>query len=234
MSPTPSVCRLACRSRSNIWGGDEAVSDVLVIGAGGHARCVVDTLTAAGHRVVGVVGREMSASNVLGVPVVGTDDDLARLKSTVTSNAALGIGSVGSTAARRRAAVLAIEAGLGFEAVVHPAATVSPFASVGRGAYIAAGAIVGPGVRLGEFSIVNSGAVVDHDCEIGAFAHVAPGAVLAGDVRVGDDAHIGAGASVIQGLMVGARSLVGAGSVVTKDIRADVVAFGNPCRVKRG
>jgi len=210
------------------------VSDILVIGAGGHARCVADTLTAAGHRVVGVVDLEMSANDVLGAPVVGTDDDLAHLRATVTSNAALGIGSVGNTAARRRAAVLAIEAGLDFEAVVHPAATVSPFASVGMGAYIAAGAIVGPGVHLGDFCIVNSGAVVDHDCEVGAFAHVAPGAILSGDVRVGDDAHIGAGASVIQGLTVGARSLVGAGSVVTEDIRADVVAFGNPCRVKRG
>ena len=209
------------------------MADVLVIGAGGHARCVVDTLMAAGHRVVGAVDRDTAVADVLGVPVIGADADLAHLKCTVTASAALGIGSVGDTAARRNVAALAIDAGFDFEPIVHPAATVSPFASVGRGAYIAAGALVGPGARLGEFCIINSGAVVDHDCQIGSFAHIAPGAVLSGDVRVGDGAHVGAGASVVQGLTIGERSLVGAGSVVTEDVPEDVVAFGNPCRVKR-
>jgi maltose O-acetyltransferase len=52
-------------------------------------------------------------------------------------------------------------------------------------------------------------------------------------VEIGDDAWIGGAAVVCPGVRIGARTVIGAGSVVTKDIPADVVAVGNPCRVIR-
>ena len=50
-------------------------------------------------------------------------------------------------------------------------------------------------------------------------------------VRVGRNCWIGAGAILLPGVSVGDNTVIGAGSVVTKDIPADVVAAGNPCRV---
>ena len=44
---------------------------------------------------------------------------------------------------------------------------------------------------------------------------------------------IGAGVTILPGVTIGDNSVIGAGSVVTKDIPADVVAVGNPCRVLR-
>ncbi len=52
-------------------------------------------------------------------------------------------------------------------------------------------------------------------------------------VRVGRNCWIGAGAILLPGVSVGDNTVIGAGSVVTKDIPADVVAAGNPCRVMR-
>lgn len=52
-------------------------------------------------------------------------------------------------------------------------------------------------------------------------------------VRIGRNCWIGAGAILLPGVTVGDNSVVGAGSVVTKDLPADVVAVGNPCRVLR-
>lgn len=52
-------------------------------------------------------------------------------------------------------------------------------------------------------------------------------------VRVGRNCWIGAGAVLLPGVTIGDNSVIGAGSVVTKDIPADVVAVGNPCRVLR-
>lgn len=52
-------------------------------------------------------------------------------------------------------------------------------------------------------------------------------------IEIGNDTWIGGGAIVCPGVQIGARSIVGAGSVVTKDLPADVVAVGNPCRVIR-
>ena len=52
-------------------------------------------------------------------------------------------------------------------------------------------------------------------------------------VMIGDDVWIGARCMILKGVHIGARTIIAAGSVVTKDIPADVVAAGNPCRVIR-
>jgi maltose O-acetyltransferase len=52
-------------------------------------------------------------------------------------------------------------------------------------------------------------------------------------IEIGDDVWIGGGAIICPGVRIGSRSVIGAGSVVTKDIPADVLAVGNPCRVIR-
>lgn len=53
------------------------------------------------------------------------------------------------------------------------------------------------------------------------------------DVHIGSNVWIGAGAVILPGVTIGDNTVIGAGSVVTKDIPSDVVAFGNPCCVKR-
>ncbi len=52
-------------------------------------------------------------------------------------------------------------------------------------------------------------------------------------VRIGANAWIGAGAIILPGVTVGENAVIGAGSVVTRDIPANVVAVGDPCRVMR-
>ncbi|WP_435131152.1 sugar O-acetyltransferase [Plesiomonas shigelloides] len=52
-------------------------------------------------------------------------------------------------------------------------------------------------------------------------------------VRIGNNVWIGAGCVVLPGVTIGENSVIGAGSIVTRDIPANVVAFGNPCAVVR-
>ena len=52
-------------------------------------------------------------------------------------------------------------------------------------------------------------------------------------VHIGRNCWIGAGAIILPGVTIGDNTVVGAGSVVTKDLPANVVAVGNPCRVLR-
>lgn len=52
-------------------------------------------------------------------------------------------------------------------------------------------------------------------------------------VHIGNNVWIGAGAIILPGIAIGDNSVIGAGSVVTKDVPANVVAVGNPCRVLR-
>ena len=52
-------------------------------------------------------------------------------------------------------------------------------------------------------------------------------------VRIGKNCWLGAGALIMPSVTIGDNSAIGAGSVVTRDIPANVVAVGNPCRVMR-
>lgn len=52
-------------------------------------------------------------------------------------------------------------------------------------------------------------------------------------VHIGNNCWIGAGALIMPGVTIGDNSVIGAGSVVTKDIPANVIAVGNPCKILR-
>lgn len=52
-------------------------------------------------------------------------------------------------------------------------------------------------------------------------------------VHIGRNCWIGTGAVILPGVTIGDNTVVGAGSVVTRDLPANVVAVGNPCRILR-
>lgn len=59
------------------------------------------------------------------------------------------------------------------------------------------------------------------------------GRELAAPVRIGTNVWIGGGAIICPGVTIGDNTTIGAGSVVVKDVPANVIAAGNPCRVIR-
>lgn len=57
--------------------------------------------------------------------------------------------------------------------------------------------------------------------------------MYADPVKIEDNCWIGAGSTICPGVTIGENSVIGAGSVVTKDIPANSIAVGNPCKVLR-
>ena len=53
------------------------------------------------------------------------------------------------------------------------------------------------------------------------------------ETLIEDQVSIGSGCTILSGITIGKNSLIGAGSVVTKDIPANVVAYGNPAKVMK-
>lgn len=208
---------------------------VLLIGAGGHAKVIIDLLRFnRGIELVGLVDKEGEGGprEVLGVPVIGTDRRLEEFFQRGIRHALVAVGSVGDNRLRKSLYERARAIGFSFINAVHPAAVVSRNTKFGEGNVVMAGAIIGPGVTLGDNIIVNTGAVIEHDCVVGDHVHIAPGAKIAGGVVIGAGSHIGIGAVIIQGKVIGENAIIGAGSVVIGDVPDNVVVIGVPGRVK--
>jgi sugar O-acyltransferase (sialic acid O-acetyltransferase NeuD family) len=200
---------------------------VVVVGAGGHARVLVDALAGIGATVLGCVAPAAPAWT--GAAWLGDDEWLlSRGPSGILLVNA--VGSVKSVSARGGVFERFSKNGFLFATVVHRAAIVAADVVLGEGTQVMAGAIVQTGARLGRDVLVNTGAQLDHDCVVGDHSHVAPGVVCSGSVTIGEHTHIGTGAVVIQGVTIGARALVGAGALVLRDVASDAVALGHPAR----
>lgn len=205
-----------------------ATPGCVVLGAGGHAKVVIELLHASGHTVAACVGRPDGPASCLGIEVRDEADALARLRSDGHHQA---IVAVGDNALRRRLADEATAAGFELISAVSPAAVISPSARIGVGVAVMAGVVINAAATVGDLAIINTGATVDHDGVIGTAAFIGPQCALAGTVTVGDDAFIGTGTTVIPEITIGAGATVGAGSLVIRNIPPGVMAYGSPTRV---
>lgn len=204
--------------------------EIVVVGAGGHAKVAIECLRFAGWNVIGCTDVDPTPRDCAGAPVLGADAVLSELR---TQGIAHAFCALGSNALRERVGRTLIEQGFALPAVRGPGANLSPSARLGAGCILMPGATVNVETVLGDLVIINTNASVDHDGVIGRAAHIGPGAVLAGEVTVGDRSFVATGSSVIPRIRIGTEVVVGAGSVVVCDIPDRVIAYGNPARVRR-
>jgi sugar O-acyltransferase (sialic acid O-acetyltransferase NeuD family) len=233
------------RSRMSSADNEETVASVsatpiVVVGAGGFAREVLDVLGSINAADVGE-GSQRQTFDVLGVVDDNpTETQLGRLAARSISY--LGIVAdlpkkfpsaefliaIGSPEPRRRIAKMLHAAGMTAAVAIHPRAVVGTAGSVGPGVVVCSGAQISTNVSLGDHVHINPGSIVGHDADLREFVSVNPGAVISGEVTVHSGSLIGAGGIVLQGLVVGSDAVVGAGAVVVRDVPSKVVVKGVP------
>ncbi len=204
---------------------------VIIIGAGDHAKVLLDILLEQKVNVIGLTDKSITKGTcIYGVSVIGDDSEILKYK-TDEIELVNGIGSVGNTSIRQKVFNSLKEKGYVFRSVIHETAILSKRARLGEGVQLLAGAIVNTEAEIGDNTIINTKTSIDHGCIIGKHCHIAPGCVLSGCVTVGNGTHIGTGSSIIQGINIGSNVLVGAGSVVVNDVPDNVTVFGVPAKV---
>lgn len=204
--------------------------DIVVIGAGGHGRVVLDIIRSADlHHPIGFLdaNRLLHGRRVDGLEVLGDFAALEKLKSEGLAGAVVAIGDSGI---RRQYAEAVDKLGLTLVNCIHSSANIASTCTLGKNVVAAAGSVVCAHCQIGNSAILNTGCIVDHESIIGNAAHICPGARLAGRVIVEPGAFIGIGATVVQNVRIGADAIVGAGAVVIKDVPADTTVVGVPAK----
>lgn len=201
--------------------------DIVIAGAGAHCKVVLDILLESGeYRPVGLL--DARPGEVLGVPVIGTDEMLDAL---FAQGVRCAFAAVGDNRVRERLTGRMEAAGFELVPIVSRYAVISKYASVGAGTVVMPGAVVNACARVGRGCILNTNCSVDHDCEIGDFAHIAPGCAISGSTSVGRGSFIGTGARVIDRIRIGNYVTLGAGAVAVRDLPDGCTAVGVPATV---
>lgn len=189
------------------------MKDIVLVGFGGHAKSVADTIERTGqYNIVGYtdIKEDVSCSRY---KYLGADDALKAIYESGVKCAAVGVGYMGKDDTRDKLYKMLKDIGFELPVVVDPSAIVSETVVIGEGTFIGKGAIVNAEAKVGKMCIVNSKALVEHETVVGDYSHVAVGANLCGQVNLGDHVFVGAGAVVVHCMNVGAGSFIKAGEV---------------------
>jgi sugar O-acyltransferase (sialic acid O-acetyltransferase NeuD family) len=114
--------------------------------------------------------------------------------------------------------------------LIDPAAVISSTATIGLGCVIFPHCYVGAQAQIGDFLFCLSGSVINHNVVIEDCVTVTSGVVVAGDVHVEADCYLGQSSVVREQLRIGKNSLLGMGSVVLHNVAPNSVMVGNPAR----
>jgi sugar O-acyltransferase (sialic acid O-acetyltransferase NeuD family) len=188
---------------------------LLLIGCGGHARSMIDVVESSGHwHVLGLAGLpEQVGVEVLGYPVLGSDQDLPSLREQC-AHALLAVGQLGFPSNRQRLVLELKRFEFLMPVVISSRAHVSRHAQLGLGISVGHGVIVNAGACVGDYCILNSNALIEHDAVIGDFCHISTGALVNGGAKIGNSSFIGSGAVLREGLDLPPQTVISAGKRV--------------------
>jgi acetyltransferase-like isoleucine patch superfamily enzyme len=167
---------------------------------------------------------------------------------------------IGYPSARGRGQlILATGARLRSGTVLYEGTTIGPRLETGHGVVVREHCMIGEDVSIWSNTVIDYGCRIGNrvkihcNCYVAQYSELeddvflAPGVTIANDLYPGDErsaavmagprigvgAQIGVNVTILPFVRIGAGALIGAGSVVTRDIPAGVVAFGNPATVRR-
>ena len=195
------------------------MSQLLIVGAGGHGKVCADVATLMGDwdEIVFVDQKYPEIKTCGAWPVIaGSIENAADIENIGDAGSSFFV-AIGDNHIRDKVHAACMQLGCHSVTLIHPSAIVANDTQIGLGTVVCAGAVLNIGARIGDCCIVNTGATVDHDCLIAKAVHISPGAHLAGEVTVGDYSWLGTGVATKQVLNIGCNVVIGVGAAVVHD-----------------
>lgn len=199
---------------------------LIIIGAGGYAKSVLDSLDYSKYDFLGFIDDYKQEKEHLGYPILGKD-----IRSIKNPTEFCYFIAIGNNEKRTLWYNLLKEYNLQLINVIDNSAIVSGHAKIGEGCFVGKMAIINSKATIGNNCIINTKALVEHGCFIGNHVNVSTNTVLNGDVLIHDMTFVGS-CSVINGqISVGKNVMIGSGSVVIRDVEDNATVVGVPAKV---
>jgi len=196
--------------------------EIYLVGAGGHARSLINLAELSGLEVIGIYDNNFVAGEKINhCNVMGTLSDIKQEDVLVLS--------VGDNHEREQLFHEYYKQ-IYKDGLVHLSAVIETRVKMGQANQVFAGVYINSNVVLGENNIINTKSVLEHEVVVGNHNHISVGALICGRAKIGNRCFIGAGAIVIDKLSICDDVAVGAGSVVIDDIAVPGTYVGNPVR----
>lgn len=206
------------------------MSLLVVVGAGGHAKVVIDAARLMNFWTdIKIIDANYNkGEKILGADFIGDLNQISTLNLLKTNF----IIAVGDNKKRKEIFDFLFNFDVIFENVIHPLSNISNSAKLGSGNYIGPFANIGPEVKIGNQNIINSYANVEHEVMIGSFSQIAPNSVLCGKSKISDNVFIGANSTIIERIVIQENIFIGASSlVIDNNLKPNLRYAGVPAKI---
>lgn len=200
---------------------------LILIGAGGHAESIIDSLDSMQYKLVGFVDSSKTGFH-LGFPILSNEITNIPLYQSYVY-----FVSIGDIYHRKLWYKKLVDLRLPIINIIDKTALISKSATIGVGNFIGKFAIVNAGAKIGNNNVINTKALIEHECRVGSHTHISTNSTINGDVIVEDSVFFGSSAVCNGQLKIGSHSIIGSGSVVIKDVEAWTTVVGVPARIVR-
>lgn len=198
---------------------------LIMIGAGGHAESVADSIDTDLYELVGFIDSNKTGTHI-GLPIFGKD--ITNVPDYMSCVYFVSIGDVGY---RELWFKKIQERQLPVINIIDKTALISRSASIGIGNFIGKFAVINAGTKVGDNNVINTKALIEHECRIGSHTHLSTNSTINGDVVVEDSVFFGSTAVCNGQLKIGHHAVVGSGSVVIKEVEPWTTVVGAPARI---
>ena len=203
------------------------MSHIAVIGAGGLAREVTETLVSTGvdrGSISYYVARKFLETTSGLSPIHDLEDLILRNGET---EAFLAVGD----GALRESFYLRLGDKVSYPSLFHPSSIIGEDCLFGIGTTVLPLCSVTANVRVGCFAKLGSHIGIGHDSVIGDYFTASPKVTVSGNVKIGKHVFLGTASVILPGITICDHVIVGAGAVVTKDISEPGTYVGIPAKL---
>lgn len=206
------------------------MKDLIIIGAGGYGREVIQWATDCNRltprwNILGFLDPNPAAlrETRCPYPILGTDEDW-----TPTENQEY-VVAIANPSKKEEIVSRFSDWGAQFATIIHPEAFISAGVEIGSGTVIYPRAIISVGVTIGQFCTIQTTGL-GHDVTIGDYSTISSFCNLMGHVTLGKRVFMGSHCAVIPKTVIEDDAYVGVGSVVLKRVRTGIKVYGNPAK----